>query len=76
MISLALKHDLKSLIVKSGWTMTAITEELNRRHGTNTTIQNFSTKLRKETFKYTEVDEILEIIGYKIQWIESTQKPL
>lgn len=73
---MALKEDLKAIIIKSGWSMTAVSEELNRRHGTNTTVQNFSGKLRNETFKYTEVSEILDIIGYKIEWIQSIQKPL
>lgn len=64
------KNDLKSIIIKSGWTMTAVMNELNRRHNTNTTVQNFSGKLRNESFKYTEVLEILDIIGYRIEWIK------
>lgn len=64
------KNDLKSVIVKSGFTMTQINDELNRRHNTNLGYQNFSNRLSKETFKYNEILEILDIIGYDIQWVK------
>ena len=46
--------------------MSQVNDELNRRHGTNFTFQNFSNRFRKETFTYNEVEEILDIIGYQI----------
>lgn len=66
-----LKDDLKALIIKSGWTMTQVVEELNKRYDRNTSVQNFSAKLKRESLKYTEVVEILEIIGYKISWVKA-----
>lgn len=42
--------------------------ELNKRHGKNTTVQNFSSRLSRGNLKYTEVEEILEILGYEIKW--------
>lgn len=65
---MALKEELKALIIKNGWTMTAVVAELNRRHRTETTVQNFSARLIRGTLKYSEVEEVLEIIGYKIIW--------
>ncbi|MFR1833230.1 MAG: LLM class flavin-dependent oxidoreductase [Lachnospiraceae bacterium] len=65
---MALKDDLKALIIKSGWTMTQVVEELNRKYNRNTSVQNFSSKLKRESLKYTEVEEVLEIIGYTITW--------
>ena len=64
-----LREELKALIIKSGWTMTSVVSELNKRHGTNTTVQNFSSRLIRSTLKYHEVEEILDIIGYTIKWI-------
>lgn len=64
-----LKDELKALIIKSGWTMTQVVEELNLRHNRDTSVQNFSAKLKRESLKYTEVAEILNIIGYEIKWI-------
>lgn len=66
---LPLKEELKALIIKSGWTMTEVVEALNKKHHKETSVQNFSSKLIRGTLKYTEVEEILELIGYKIEWI-------
>lgn len=68
---MSLKNDLKSLIIKQGFTMSQVNNELNRRHGTNLSFQNFSNRFRKETFSYNEVAEILDIIGYHIKWLEN-----
>ena len=65
-----LKDDLKSVIIKNGWTMKAMVCELNKRHGKNTTAQIFSSRLSRGNLKYTEVEEILDILGYKIKWIK------
>ena len=65
---MALKDDLKALIIKSGWTMTQVVEELNKKYNRNTSVQNFSAKLKRESLKYTEVEEVLNIIGYSISW--------
>ena len=63
-----LKDDLKALIIKSGWTITSVVEVLNTRHHTNTSVQNFSSKMIRGTLKYSEVEEVLDILGYDITW--------
>ena len=63
-----LKNDLKAIIAKQGFTMSQINDELNRRHGTNLSFQNFSNRMRRESFLYTEIVEILEILNYHIEW--------
>lgn len=73
---MSLKDDLKSTIIKSGWTITQVVDELNSRNNTNTTVQNFSSKMLRETFKYTEVEQILNIIGYNIRWNNSLEEIL
>ena len=67
---MAYKNDLKAVIMKTGYTMAQINDELNKRHNTNLGYQNFSNRLSKETFKYNEILEILDIIGYDIQWVK------
>ena len=42
-----LKDEIKGYITSSGWTITQLTEELNKRNGTNYTMQNLSSKIRK-----------------------------
>jgi len=65
---MSLKNDLKGLITKQGFTMSQVNDELNRRHGTNLSFQNFSNRMRKESFSYNEISEILDVIGYEIKW--------
>ena len=67
---MSLKYKLKGLIISQGFTMSQVNDELNRRHGTNFTFQNFSNRFRKETFSYSEIEEILNIVGYHIEWIK------
>lgn len=66
-----LRNEIKSYIAKSGWTLTDIIKELNknRSESEQTTTQNISNKLTRGTIKYSEVKEIADIIGYKIEWL-------
>lgn len=67
----SLKMLLKGAIIEKGFTIKQVNEELNRRHGTNHSQQNFSNRLKKESFSYVEVEEILDIIGYKVSWVKN-----
>lgn len=66
-----LKDELKGLIISQGFTMSQVNNELNRRHGTTLSFQNFSNRFRKESFSYNEVVEILDIIGFHIEWTKN-----
>lgn len=68
---MALKENLKAVIIKSGWSMTSVVNEINKRNNTSYTVQNFSSKLSRGTLRYVEVEQVLEIIGYHIEWIEN-----
>lgn len=68
---MSFKDELKGLIISQGYTLKQINDELNKLHGTNYSFQNFSNKLRRESFSYCEVVEILSIIGMKTKIIEA-----
>lgn len=59
-----------SNIVSQRWTLTKVVKKMNERRPEDqkTTIQNISNKLTRGTIKYSEVLEIAEIIGLKIEW--------
>ncbi|WP_160684292.1 LLM class flavin-dependent oxidoreductase [Clostridium sp. C2-6-12] len=65
---MGVKEDIKSYIVKSGWTISKVQEELNKRNGTNFGMQNLSKKINNETLRYNEIIQIADIIGYTIEW--------
>ena len=65
---MALKDEIKGYIVSNGFTITDVAAELNKRTGTEFTMQNLSNKIRRESLKYSEVLEIADILGYDIKW--------
>jgi lambda repressor-like predicted transcriptional regulator len=66
---LAIREDIRSMIIKTGWTLKQVNNELNKRHNTNYTAQNLSNKLSRGSIRYKEVLEIADIIGIEIVWI-------
>ena len=66
---MSLRLDLKAVIVKSGYTIAAVNRELNNRHGTNLTYKNLVKKISNESMRYSDVVEILDVVGYKIVWL-------
>lgn len=67
---MSLYLDLKSAITKAGFKLYQVNDELNRRNGTNYSFQNFSNRLRKANFRYDQVQQILDIVGYDIIWVK------
>lgn len=63
-----LKDEIKAYIIGSGWSITNLNDELNRLNGTQYSVQNLSSKIRKGSLKYSEMLQIADIIGYKIKW--------
>lgn len=65
-----IRHEIKSQIALSGWTLTDIVQEMNKTRSPEeqTTTQNISNKLTRGTIKYSECKEMAKIIGYKIVW--------
>lgn len=64
-------HDeIKSYIIRSGKTLTAVVEKINdsRPLEDRTTVQNISNKITRGTIKYSEALEIAAVLGLKITW--------
>lgn len=67
---MGIKEILKSYIAISGLTLTDIQKELNKINGTSHGVQNLSKKIRNETLRYSEIQQIADILGYEITWIK------
>lgn len=67
---MTIKNEIKSIIVKAGWTITDIAKALSEKTGNHYSVQNLSNKLSRGTLKYKEALDIAEIIGYKIEWVK------
>lgn len=64
-----LELKLKSTLAGCGYTLTALVKELNK-NGNSTTVQNVSNKLKRGSLNYLEVEEMLQAIGYDIEWVK------
>lgn len=71
---MGIKDDIKSIIVKSGKTMSEVVELINQKYSRQDTVQNLSNKLTRGTIKYSEVLEIAEVLGYAIKWVKEKEK--
>ena len=60
-----IKNEIKGLIYTAGFTLSDIAEKMG-----NASVQNLSQKINRGTLKYSELKEILEIIGYKNEFIK------
>lgn len=67
---MTIKDDLKSYIVKKGYNVSKLNEQLNKKNGTDQSVQNLNKKINNETIRYDEVLEIAEVLGYEIVWKE------
>lgn len=61
-----IKNEVKSYIIKEGFTMKKIASLLNEK--SKVALQNLSNKLARGTIKYSEIKQIADILGYEIKW--------
>ncbi len=57
------------LLAQKAMTMTKLAELLTEK-GKKTSVKSLSNKLAKKTIKFEEVREILDIMGFKIEYKE------
>ena len=62
-----LELKLKSTLMSVGHTLTSLVNELNKKN-ISTTVQNVSNKLKRGSLNYLEVNDMLDAIGYEIEW--------
>ncbi len=64
-----IKEQIKIALIKKGYTMTRLVDELNKKHNRKDSVPNLSAKLSRNTLKYREAQEIAEILGFTIEWL-------
>ncbi len=70
-IKMELRNELKGLIAKNGTTLKKVCEILTQKTGYNHIGNNITNKLRRKTIKFEEVQEILDVLGYHIEFIRN-----
>ena len=65
-----IRNEIKSYIIRTGWTMLNLVEELSERYGWSSSVSNLSAKLQRESLRYKEAIQIADVLGYDIVWVK------
>lgn len=64
-----IRREIKSYIVREGLSMRELLERLVITHKWSGSLSNFSGKLKRGTLRYSEAEDIADVLGYEISWI-------
>lgn len=65
------RNEVKSLIAKNGSTLKKVCESLECLQGKKYSPNNITNKFRRNTIKFDEVQEIVDVLGYHIEFVEN-----
>ena len=60
------KQQIKHLLISCDMTMTELCRKMSNQLGKEYTIHNLSSKLKRDTIKYSEIKQIFDILGYEV----------
>ncbi len=70
-IKMDVKSELKSIIAKKASTLKKVCELLEETKKEKISPNNITNKLRRKTIKFEEVQDILSVLDYHIEFIEN-----
>lgn len=62
------RNEIKSYIVREGFTMFELVEKLSDQYGWSASVPNLSAKLWRGSLRYREAVELDDTLGYDIIW--------
>ena len=63
-----LRNEIKSYIVRSGYTMQEVVDRLSEDYGWSDSVSNLSNKLQGESLRYVEAVQLADTLGYDLVW--------
>ena len=69
-----LRNEIKSYIVRSGYTMQEVVDRLSEDYGWSDSVSNLSAKLQRESIRYKEVMELADVLDCDIVWVKRGQR--
>lgn len=63
-----LRNEIKSYIVRSGYTMQEVVDRLSEDYSWSDSVSNLSNKLQRESLRYVEVVQLADALGYDLVW--------
>lgn len=69
-----LRNEIKSYIVRSGYTMQEVVDRLSEDYGWSDSVSNLSNKLQRESLRYVEAVQLADDLGYDLVWQKRRDK--
>lgn len=69
-----LRNEVKSYIVRSGYTMQEVVDRLSEDYGWSDSVSNLSNKLQRESLRYVEAVQLADTLGYDLVWQKRRDK--
>ena len=69
-----LRNEIKSYIVRSGYTMQEVVDRLSEDYGWSDSVSNLSNKLQRESLRYVEAVQLADALGYELVWQKRRDK--
>ena len=63
-----LRNEIKSYIVRSGYTMQEVVDRLSEDYGWSDSVSNLSNKLQRESLRYVEAVQPADALRYDLVW--------
>ena len=70
-ISMNVKNEIKSIIAKKAQTLKNVCKLMTEKSNKEILPNNITNKFRRGTIKFNEVQEILDVLGYHIEFVEN-----
>lgn len=67
---MSIRNEIKAQIVRAGFTMQDVVEQLADQYGWSDSVSNLSAKLQRESIRYKEVVELADILDCDIVWVK------
>lgn len=65
---MSIREDIKSLLAKENITLTELAKEISTKTNKKITVYSLFQKLLRNSMKYNDVKEILDCLGYEIEF--------
>ena len=69
-----LRNEIKSYIVRSGYTMQEVVDRLSEDYGWSDSVSNLSNKLQRESRRYVEAVQLADALDYDFVWQKRRDK--
>ena len=69
-----LRNEIKSYIVRSGYTMQEVVDRLSEDYGWSDSVSNLSNKLQRESLRYVEAVQLADDLDYDFVWQKRRDK--